>query len=174
MVSVKADPRIDAPVPVLEARYAMAKKLEGMTKLASQATDRLIESKELTEDFEKRIKESKKPELKAATDKTKAIKDSVTAVFDYILGPEDKRQGITMSKEPSRYSYVQTAGQYVSRSREPIGETDLRVVKHAEEKMSEIVNRVNKFYSTTWPEYKAMMDKVDLSPFKTYEPLKQN
>lgn len=174
LVIVKADPRIDAPASILEARYGMAKQLQAMTKMASQATDRLRESKELTEDFEKRINDAKKSELKAAADKTKAMKDSVSAVFDFILGPEDKRQGITMSKDPSRFSYVQTAGQFVSRSREPIGETDRRVIKHAEDKMAEIVDRVNKFYATTWPEYKAMMEKVDLSPFKTYEPLKQN
>ncbi len=174
MILVKADPRIDAPASILEDRYALAKQLQAMTKMVSQATDRLRESKELTEDFEKRLKDAKKPELKAAADKTKAMKDSVNAVFDFILGSEDKRQGITMSKELSRYSYVQTAGQYVSRSREPIGETDQRVIKHAVEKMEEIANRVNKFYSTAWPEYKALMEKVDLSPFKTYEPLKQN
>lgn len=174
MVTVKADPRMDAPAGVLEARYALAKQLQGYTKLASQATDRLRESKELLEDYEKRIKDAKRADLKAAADKTKAMKDSVSAVFDYILGPEDKRQGITMSKDPSRYSYVQMAGQYVSRSREAIGETDNRVMKHAEGKINEIVKRVNAFYATTWAEYKAMMEKVDLSPFKAYEPLKQN
>lgn len=174
MVTVKADPRFDAPAAVLEARYNLAKQLQGYTKIASQATDRLRESKELVEDYEKRIKDAKRADLKEAGDKTKAMKDSITAVFDYILGKEDKRQGITMSEKPNRYSYVQTASQYVARSREAIGDTDRRVVKHAEDKIAEIVKRVNAFYATTWAEYKAMMEKTNLSPFKTYEPLKQN
>ncbi len=174
MITVKADPRFDAPASVLEARYTMAKQLQGYTKLVSQATDRLRESKELVEDFEKRIKDAKRADLKEAGDKTKAMKDSVSAVFDYILGKEDKRQGITMSEKPSRYSYVGTASQYVARSREPISDTDRRVVKHAEDKVNEIIKRVNAFYATTWADYKAAMEKANLSPFKAYEPLKQN
>ncbi len=172
MVNVKSDPRFDAPATVLEARYNLAKQLQGYTKVVTQATDRLRESKELAENFEKLIKESKRTDLKEAADKTKAMKDSVAAVFDYILGKEDKRQGITMSEKPSRYSYVGTANQYVGRSREPIGETDKRVVKHAEDMVAQIVRRVNAFYATTWNDYKSVMDKAALSPFKTYDPLK--
>ncbi len=172
MVTVKADPRFDANASVLQARYDLAKQLNGFTKTAATATDRLRESKELVDEFEKRIKEAKRSDLKEAGDKTKAMKDSIAAVFDFILGKEDKRQGITMGENPSRYSYVQTATQYVARSREPISDTDRRVVKHAEDKMAEIVKRVNQFYSTTWEAYKAVMEKAALSPFKTYEPLK--
>ena len=174
MLAVKADPRIDAPASILEGRYALAKRLQKLTEVTSLATDRLRESKELTEDFEKRIKDSKRKDLKDVSDKTKAMKDSINGVFDYILGKEDRRQGITSSEKPSRYSYVQTANQYIGRSRNPISETDHRVVKHAEDKIGEAVNRVNKFYETTWPAYKVIMEKVDLSPFKAYEPLKQN
>ncbi len=174
MVMVKADPRIDAPASVLEARYAMSKDLQKLTKLAAQATERLRESKDLTEDFEKRMKDSKRNDLKDAQDKTKAMKDSISAVFDYILGKEDKRQGITESKDPSRVSFIGKAQQYIGRSREPISETDKRLYKHAEDKITEVMNRVNKFYATTWADYQAMMEKVSLSPFKKYEPLKRN
>ncbi|MDZ4714087.1 MAG: hypothetical protein SH819_01340 [Cytophagales bacterium] len=174
MVSVKADPRSDAPVSILEERFAMTKGLQKLTKVTSLATERLRESKEVVEDFEKRIKDSKRKDLKEASDKTKAMKDTINLVFDYILGKEDKRQGIVRSPDPSRYSYVQTAQQYVGRSRNLVSETDHRVMKHAEDKIAEIVSRVNAFYETAWPAYKAAMEKVELSPFKAYEPLKQN
>lgn len=173
-VNVMADPRYDAPAATLEARYNMAKQLQGYTKVVTQATDRLRECKELVDEYEKRVKDAKRNDLKEAADKTKAMKDSVAAVFDYILGKEDKRQGITMSEKPSRYSYVGTASQYVARSREPIGDTDRRVVKHAEDMVAQIVKRVNAFYATTWTEYKALIEKSNISPFKSYEPLKQN
>jgi photosystem II stability/assembly factor-like uncharacterized protein len=173
LVTVKADPRMDAPLNILQARYAMAKDLQKLTKATSQATDRVRESKELVEDYEKRLKEAKRDDLKEALTKTKAMKDSLDALFDYILNKEDKRQGILRSPAPSRYSYVQTAQGYISRSREPINDTDRRVYKHAEEKVNEIITRVNAFYSSAWPEYRAMMEKVNLSPFKEYEPIKR-
>jgi len=174
LVTVKADPRIDAPASVLEARYAMSKDLQKLTKVTAQACDRLRESKELIEDFEKRMKDSKRTDLKEALDKSKAMKDSINAMFDYILGKEDKRQGIVRSPDPSRYSYVGTAQQYIARSREPISDTDRRVFQHAQEKVTEIVNKVNGFYTTQWPAYRTLMEKVVINPFKDYQPLNKN
>jgi photosystem II stability/assembly factor-like uncharacterized protein len=174
MVTVKADPRLDASPDVIEARYKMAQDLQKLTKLASQATDRLRESKELIEDYEKRMKESKRTDLKEAMDKSKAMKDSINALFDYILGKEDKRQGIVRSPEPSRYSYVGTAQAYVARSREPVTDTDRRVYKHAEDKINEVVVKVNAFYSGQWPAYRALMEKVVINPFKEYAPIKKD
>ena len=174
MVTVKADPRLDASPDVIEARYKMAQDLQKLTKLASQATDRLRESKELIEDYEKRMKDSKRTDLKEAMDKSKAMKDSVNALFDYILGKEDKRQGIVRSPEPSRYSYIGTAQAYVARSREPMTDTDRRVYKHAEDKINEVVVKVNAFYSGQWPAYRALMEKVVINPFKEYQPIKKD
>jgi len=152
----------------------MTHDLQKLTKLASQATDRLRESKELIEDYEKRMKDSKRTDLKEAMDKSKAMKDSVNALFDYILGKEDKRQGIVRSPEPSRYSYIGTAQAYVARSREPITDTDRRVYKHAEDKINEVVVKVNAFYSGQWPAYRALMEKVVINPFKEYQPIKKD
>jgi photosystem II stability/assembly factor-like uncharacterized protein len=173
LVSVKADPRIDATQQVLEARYAMSKQLQKLTKATTQATDRLRESKELVEDFEKRMKESKRTDLKEAQDKSKAMKDSINAIFDFALGKEDPRQGIKRDND-SRYSYIGRAASYINRSREPVNDTDRRVLAQAEQKIHEIIEKVNSFYATQWPEYRAMMEKVVLSPFKNYEPIKRD
>ncbi len=173
LVTVKADPRIDATQQILEARYAMGKQLQQLTKVTTQATDRLRESKELVEDFEKRMKDSKRTDLKEAQDKSKAMKDSINAVFDYILGKEDTRQGIKRDND-SRYSYIGRASSYNNRSREPVNETDRRVLEQAELKINEVVEKVNAFYAKQWPEYRALMEKVVLSPFKNYEPIKRD
>ena len=123
------------------------------------------------EEFEKKIKESKHTDLKEATDKTKAMKDSINTLFDFILGKEDKRQGIVRSPDPTPVSYIQTAQFYIARSHDPIGETDKRVYKHAEDKIGLVTKRVNDFYETSWKPYRELMEKVTLSPFKDYEPL---
>lgn len=169
---VKADPRMDVPASVYEQRYAMIKDLQKLRAIATAATDRLRESKEIAEEYEKKIKDSKRTDLKEAADKTKAVKDSVNALFDFILGKVDTRQGIVRSPDPTPVSYIQTAQGYIGRSRDPISETDRRVYKHAEDKIAELTKRVNHFYDTTWKQYRELMEKVTLSPFKDYEPLK--
>ena len=172
MINVKYDPRVDVATSVYEQRNAMIKDLQKLRNLAADAADRLRESKEIAEEYEKKIKDSKRTDLKEATDKTKAVKDSINALFDFILGKVDNRQGIVRSPDPTPVSYISTAQGYIGRSRDPISETDRRVFKHAEDKMAEVTKRVNNFYETHWKEYRAMMEGLTLSPFKDYEPLK--
>lgn len=173
MVNVKTDPRSNVSPATLEQRYAMLKDLQKLTALATKATDRLRESLEIADAFEKKLKDTKRNDLKDATDKTKAIKDSINALFDFTLGKVDKRQGLVRSTDPSPVSYIQTAQGYIGRSQDPISDTDKRVYKHAEDKIAAVVERVNKFYSTSWVEYRAAMEKVNLPVFKDYEPLKK-
>lgn len=179
-IIVKGDPRQHVAPSVTEQRYAMNKDLQKLTAMATKATDRLRESLEIVDEYEKKIKDlsdpmagSKRTDLKEVSTKTKAMKDSVNALFDFILGKVDKRQGIVRSPDPTPVSYVQTARGYIARSTDPISETDRRVYKHAEEKINEAVNKVNKFYASAWPEYRAAMEKINLSPFKDYEPIKK-
>jgi len=172
MLTVKPDPRVETPLSVYEQRYAMMKDLQKLTAAATQATDRLREAKEIAEEFEQKIRKSQRTDLKEAADKTKAMKDSVNALFDFILGKEDNRQGILRSPEPSPVSYIQTAAGYIMRSRDPISETDRRVYKHAEDKIDAVVKKVNYFFENTWKDYRVMMEKVQLSPFKDYTPIK--
>jgi photosystem II stability/assembly factor-like uncharacterized protein len=172
-ITVKTDPRMDVPVSVYEQRHAMIKDLQKLRAIATAATDRLRESKEIAEEYEKKIKDSKRTDLKEAADNTKAVKDSINALFDVILGKVDTRQGIVRSPDPTPVSYIQTAQGYIGRSHDPISETDRRVYKHAEDKIAEITKRVNTFYDTTWKQYRELMEKVTISPFKDYEPLKK-
>lgn len=172
LLTVKPDPRMDVPISVYEQRYAMMKDLDKLRAAAVQATDRLREAKEVAEEYERKIRDSKRNDLKEAADKTKAVKDSVNALFDFILGKEDRRQGILRSPEPSPVSYIQTAAGYILRSRDPISDTDRRVFKHAEDKIALVVRKTNYFFEHTWKDYRAIMEKVQLSPFKDYEPIK--
>jgi len=171
MVEVKSDPRYQTPADVIAARYKMLKDLQAMVGRASAATDRLRESKEVLDEYEKKLKDSKDESHKKALTQTKAMKDSINAVFDFILGKEDKRQGITSTKDPEPMSYVSSASFYIGSSIDPVNETDRRVFELAEQKVKEILDRVNKFYETQWKQYRGDIEKLTISPFKDYQPL---
>jgi photosystem II stability/assembly factor-like uncharacterized protein len=173
MLVVKSDPRFETPQAVTEARYKMLKDLEKLTALTTKATERLIESKEIADEYEKKMKDAKKEEFKAALGQTKVVKDSINALFDFILGKEDKRQGILRQPKPTPASYIGNAAFYISTSREPLSATDQRVYKFAEDKIMEAIGRVNRFYETTWASYRTTVEKVSISPFKNYEQLKR-
>jgi photosystem II stability/assembly factor-like uncharacterized protein len=174
MINVKSDPRYSNMSAVIEARYKMLKDVEKMTSLASTAMDRLRESKEIVEEFESKMKDQKRDDLKDAKDKSKVIKDSLNNLMDYIVGKEDKRQGIVRHPDPTPVSYFNTAEFYIGGSMDPINSTDQRVFKQAEEQVNKITERINNFFGKTWADYKAIMEKVSISPFKNYVPLKRD
>jgi hypothetical protein len=70
-------------------------------------------------------------------------------------------------------SYVGTAQFFINSSKDPISATDQRVAKQAEEQVAKVIERVNKFYEKSWPEFRTTMEKVIISPFKNYEPIKK-
>jgi hypothetical protein len=172
-LTVKSDPRYNTSPQIIEERYAMLKSLDKLTALASDATTRLRESKDIADDYEKRMKDAKKDEYKQALEKTKVVKDSIDALFDFIVGKEDKRQGITRQKDPTPISYIGNASYYISSSYDPVNDTDRRVVKFAEDQVQQVLDRVNAFYEKTWVDYRNSMQNVVISPFKDYQPLKK-
>lgn len=170
-VNVKHDPRLNVPATVVEARYKMLKELQQMSSVAAEAARRLNESKDVADEFEKKFNLSK-DKYKADLDRTKAVRDSINAVFDFMLGKEDKRQGIVRQKDPTPLSYINQASYYISSSYDPVSATDQRVFDFAASEFKRVVDRVNRFYDTTWKEYRGAMEKVAISPFKEYDPLK--
>lgn len=172
-IVVKADPRFNTSTTVIEVRYNMLKELEDLKAVAAAATTRLRESKEIAEEYEKKMKEANKDDYKQALEKTKAVKDSIGNLFDYIVGKEDKRQGIVRSPDPTPVSYISTAQFYIRSANGLVSATDQRVFQFAQDKISEVVNRVNRFYESTWADYRRQMETVSISPFKDYEPLKK-
>ena len=174
MVKVNLDPRFTIPETVVQARYNLLSDLQKMNAAGVQAMDRLRESKEIAEEYEKKIKDSKRTDLKEATDKIKLVKDSITAIMDYIVGKEDKRQGIVRQPDPTPLSYIGNAQFYIRSSKEPVSATDQRVFQQAEQEFKKVVERVNKFYERTWPDYRSAMEKITISPFKNYEPIKKD
>jgi hypothetical protein len=169
---VKSDPRFNTPESTITARYTMIKDLQTLTGTAAQAMNQLRESKEIADEYEKKMKGEKRDDLKDAMDKTKVVKDSIAAIMDYIVGKDDKRQGIVRQPDPTPVSYIFIAQRYIATSKDPVSATDQRVYKQAQDAMAELVKRVNKFYEQTWPEYRVVMEKVSISPFKNYDPLK--
>jgi photosystem II stability/assembly factor-like uncharacterized protein len=172
-VNVKTDPRFNFSPADVEARYNQLKELQKLTKVTGEAVKRLKESTTIVEDFEKKIKDLKRADLRDAETKTKAMKDSLSNVMDYIFGKEDKRQGITRTND-SRLSFIGRANQFIGSAQGPINDTDKRVFSQAEGKINEIMNRVNAFYDGAWKTYRTEMEKVNLSLFKDYQPLKRD
>lgn len=170
---VKYDPRFNVSQDILEARYKMQKDLGQMMEVAATATTRLRESNDLAAEYLKEMESRKNEDLKSKIDQTKAVKDSIKAIMDSILGIPQVGLG-TKPADPTLTRMIISALGYISSAKGSINATDRRVYGFAEDEINKIVERVNKFYSTTWSSYKQLMEAANLSPFKSYPPLNRN
>ena len=172
-IDVKFDPRMDMPMEVLQTKYNMLKELETKTANAGKASQQLAEAKEIVEDYQKRIKAKNKD--KKFDDLLKAHKDvlkKITDLQDKMFGKVDRRQGITATEFPSTVSYLYGARRYVGSLQQMPGETEFTLMKNADAKISAVIDEINAFFKTDWPEYQKSVENVDLSPFKEIEEVK--
>ena len=172
-ITIAYDPRVEMPFEVLKNKYDLLKQLENKMDVAGKATQRLLASKEIVEDYQKRIKSQKQQHkyegiLKSHTEMLKKI----DGLLDDMLGKEDKRQGITATEFPSTVSYLFTASRYVNGLMQHPGPTETTLVINADEKVSSVISKINSFYTSDWITYKNSVKDLKLSPFNDLKELK--
>jgi photosystem II stability/assembly factor-like uncharacterized protein len=172
MVNVMYDPRIKIPQGVIEAQYQLQKQLQNNVKLAHEATQRLAEIKETIDMFDTQLKEKTGEGVKAIKDKGKALKDSVNAYYDWMLGKQ-LPQGFTGGKDPAVSNFIFGPNFYISTSLVAPGPTEERLVQQADKKLNQYLTKINRFFSAEWTAYRAMVEKENFSLFKDYPPLKK-
>ncbi len=171
-VLVATDPRIPIDEAVLKEQHDLLKELEKKTDLAYRSIEQLKASKILTGQVkslaEKRDKDLYK-ELIASTD---SIGKKIDLLMDDMMGKEDKRQGITATKDPSAISHLSKAVSYVRSLKRRPGQTEMQLIENANTKIDPVIESINEFYKTEWLEYRTLVEAADLSLFKDYEILK--
>jgi photosystem II stability/assembly factor-like uncharacterized protein len=171
-IELAYDPRVEISKEVLKAKYNLLKNLEKKTEVASEAMQQLITSKEIVQDYEKRIKTllAKEKSKEILGIHTKTLK-KIDGLMDMMLGKVDKRQGITATEFPSPLSYLRTASRYVNSLLQMPGETEDTLIKNADLKVGEVISKINDFYKKDWDEYQNLVKDLNLLPFKKQEEL---
>ena len=171
-IDVAYDPRIPIPQEVLAQKYGLQKEIEKKMDLCSRATERLIESREIAEDYKKSANKIDKKAYENIVKSSDSVIKKINGFMDDLMGKEDKRQGITATEKPSNISYLYQARSYVNNLQSNPGATERILIENANKKIDPIIQEINQFYQTEWPAYQKLVESSNLSPFKKYEPLK--
>ena len=172
-ITVDYDLRLPMPSEVLKARYNLIKEIQGLIVLADDATQQLLEAREIVDGYTEQMTKIDKEAFKDQIKEHKAMKDTINTMIDSILGKEDKRQGITANAKPITMDYLYTAQYYAYELRQMPGATEARLVKQAKDKLSPIIDQIDSFFEKDWAEYRKSAETLKLSPFKDYESLKK-
>ncbi|QCX40577.1 hypothetical protein FF125_19830 [Aureibaculum algae] len=165
-VKVAYDPRVEMPYDVLKRKYDLQKQLEQQMELTGKAVAQLNESKEIATTYKKQFKDVDAKKYKEVIKKSDSIVTSINKLIDAMIGKEDKRQGITRNPEPTPMNFLSTARRYVGSLQEKPGKTQLELIKNADEKVSEVMTKIDNFFATEWPAYRKEIEGIDFSLFK--------
>jgi len=171
MVSVKYDPRVDVDLKALEANEKMLNKLNQKAEALNKATERLKESKGVLQKVSAQTKGSKDEELKELAESTKAVQDSLNVIWEYIMGKEEKKQGISDSNKPTVVMKLFSASRYIQTRPTGPTSTEEMLLKQADMAISKALEMTNVFYEDTWTEYREKVESTDFKWFKDYEPI---
>ncbi len=172
-VEVKFDPRIDLPMTALRAKYDALKQLEARANMGGQAVDRIKEALKIAKDVQSNLKKKDEKGFKEQIDLCKTVIDSLNTQLDVFFGKEDERQGITRNQPSSISNYYRAAYGYTSGGLHAPGDTELKLIAKFESELALAVKMVNDYFASAWPTFRAAVEKLDTSPFKEYEPIKE-
>lgn len=165
-ITVKFDPRLHISQNAINQKYAAAKDLETQQKIIADAVKQLVESKNIANSFNQKLSKKDKKLYKESIKDSKDIIKKIDTLLAVYLGKVDKRQGITRNPEMNVMQRLGTASRYVNSRFGEQTSTEKQLIIQFKEALKPALEKTNAFFNKDWKEYKAEVEKIDLSPFK--------
>uniref|UniRef100_A0AB33L2F5 Transposase n=2 Tax=Tenacibaculum TaxID=104267 RepID=A0AB33L2F5_9FLAO len=165
-ITVKFDPRLHISQNAIDQKYAAAKDLEAQQKIIADAVKQLVESKNIANSFNQKLSKKDKKLYKESIKDSKDIIKKIDTLLAVYLGKVDKRQGITRNPEVNVMQRLGTASRYVNSRFGEQTSTEKQLIIQFKEALKPALEKTNAFFNKDWKEYKAEVEKIDLSPFK--------
>ncbi|WP_298506991.1 hypothetical protein [uncultured Maribacter sp.] len=165
-IEIKADPRIKVSATSIDEVYSLSKKIQTYTQTATNAVKQLVENKDIAEKFQKELKALDKDKYEAQIKASKDIVKEINSTIALYIGKEDKRQGITRNPETNVMQRIDYARYYTASRQTGVTETEKKLIRFAEEDLSEALKKTNTFFKEKWLPYKESIEKTDFSRFK--------
>ncbi len=172
-VMVKYDPRIELSNSAIRARYSAMKGLESKYTMGVKAVDRIKESLGIAKGIQKDLKKKDKEGYEDQIELCKTTIDTLNSMLDVFLGEEDDRQGITRGTPNSVNNAYFSARRYTANALHAPGQTENKLIARFENDLKEAMDMVNGYYAEKWAAFRDTVEKLDTSPFKDYEEIKE-
>ncbi|SHI62253.1 WD40/YVTN/BNR-like repeat-containing protein [Aquimarina spongiae] len=165
-IQVKSDPRLNVSQKNINEVYTASKEIQRMRETVLNAVQQLVESKDVTAEFQKKLKKEDKEKYKDQIKLSKEVSKKVDSVMAYYIGKEDKRQGITRNPEVTVMQRLNSATFYVGSRQTGLTSTENTLLKQAKDALKEALEKTNTFFDQDWKTYKETIETLDISPFK--------
>ena len=166
IIKVASDPRIEVSSKNINEVYDAAKDIEKIQETLANASEQLIESKTIAENYKTDLSKLDKDKYKEEIKASKTIIKSIDSLMDKYFGKIDKRQGITRNPEVTAMQRLRTATGYIYGSQTGLTSTETTLLKQAKDAVNKLLDETNSFFNKGWKDYQIQMKKIQTNPFK--------
>lgn len=165
MITIKNDPRLNISANT-------TKRIEAMKQIMADAVGQLVKSESIANKYKSQLKEIDKEKYKKEIDSSEEIIKKIDTLLAHYLGKEDKRQGLVRSNLPNINSRINLANHYVTTRLSGLTETEITIIKKAEEALKLGLEKTNLFFDKPWNTYRSQIENIELSTFKDVKSFK--
>ncbi|WP_250434419.1 WD40/YVTN/BNR-like repeat-containing protein [Hanstruepera flava] len=165
-ITVKSDPRIEVSQKNIDEVYNAGKQLEVMQQEIADAVKQLVESKNIAKKYQSDLKKLDKEKYEDNIKSSKEIIEKIDELIDIYLGKQDKRQGITRSREMTVNNRLGAARSYVNSRQNGLTRTETQLIDFAKNAINDAFEKTNEFFNNDWKNYQSNMEELEINPFK--------
>ncbi len=172
MVAVKADPRLNVSMADLQAREAVYKEMESISKAAGAGIDRLREASNTIKRVDAAMGSAPDSTKQQIAKLGKAVQDTIAALEKMIWGEGGAKTAPYTGEVLSRS--LGAPMQYLRSLDGPANQAVTRTMEKARTHTAQILEKINAFFDKDFAEYQKKVEAVQFSLFKKTEPVKMN
>jgi hypothetical protein len=170
-IMIKDDPRVPIAQEIQLAKRALNERMEKSIVQLTEATDRLTEADEVAKSVQSQVKDKEGKELEDLAKATKGIQDSIKVKREMITGRKFEKQGYGRPYQITPQGKIFEARGYLFSKLIAPTKGDITLVEQLETLTKETIDAVNKFFGTSWVDYRKKVEAAPLKIFKDYLPI---
>ena len=171
MIEIKDDPRVSISKEVRMSQRALFSRMEKSIMQLTEATDRLTEAEDVAKSIQSQVKDKEGKEFEDLGKASKSIQDSIKVKRELITGKKFEKQGYGRPYQVTPQGKIFEAMNYVNSKQIAPTNADINIVEQLEILTKESIEKVNKFFSNNWLDYRKKVEATPLKTFKDYSPI---
>lgn len=172
MITIHGDPRLQVSMEDRKAKIAAYKEMYKMVEPATEAFNRIREAQKTIKTVNEAMANVDDKTKREMAKMGKTLQDSLTALENLFMDPDDQK-GIVRSSE-NLNSSIFGVSRYLSAGDGAPNQAAQRMMEKAKMDLTDVLNKVNNFFSKDFAEYQQKVEAAKFSLFKAYEPIKMN
>jgi photosystem II stability/assembly factor-like uncharacterized protein len=168
-IVVNDDPYAPTPKAVRDALRKAVDRLNKSSIRLGTLNERFSDAEGIMNKVETALRDIDAKQADTIRKTMKPIREEIQAIREILNGKPQTKQGYGNIPQVTINGYLNEARSNITGKTIVPGEQEERLMKTAEDKISEVITRANALFDNQWKAFRAVADKIELKLFKDYK-----